>query len=362
MNTSVVTARIAAVALVALPFSGCMQGKYGALGAACPALTGTADPMQLRLSANARADLKVRAFVAAAKDLADVSVQMEGEAAEACRRMGLDLGMTPAELAAQSTEPGEPARAACNAVGGRIDAMLRQGAQIYVNARPPMCSANVEARAWCSGACQAQVDPGEIVARCEPARLSGYCSGRCTGGCEGTCRGQCDGQCTVRDASGQCAGRCTGTCFGACDATCHARCEGQWQAPRCEGYVQGPSVDAECQASCDARAEIRAGCTPAQVAVQGGQNVAEVMRLAATLQQNLPLLLHAQFALGKRLVGSAETVVRVGAELPRLIGDAGAEAIACTAAAADASVTASARIRVSVQASASVSGRVGAGT
>lgn len=90
--------------------------------------------------------------------------------------------------------------------------------------------------------------------------------------------------------------------------------------------------------------------------------MAEVMRLAATLQQNLPSLLHAEFALGKRLIGSAETVVRVGAELPNIIGDAGAEAIACTAAAANASVSASARIKVSVQASASVTGRVGAGT
>jgi hypothetical protein len=98
------------------------------------------------------------------------------------------------------------------------------------------------------------------------------------------------------------------------------------------------------------------------VAVQGGQNVADVMRLAATLQQNLPLLLHAEFALGKRLLASAETVVRVGAALPNVLGDAGAEALACTAAAADASVVASARIRVSVEASASVTGRVGAGT
>ena len=126
--------------------------------------------------------------------------------------------------------------------------------------------------------------------------------------------------------------------------------------------MQGPSVDAECQASCDARAEFRGSCTPAQVAVQGGQNAAEVMRLAATLQQNLPLLLHAEFVLGKRLIGSADTVVRVGAALPNIIGDAGAEAIACTAAAANASVAASARIKVSVQASASVTGRVGAGT
>lgn len=346
-----------------LPLGACMQGgKFGALGAACPKLTGNADPMTMSFSANAKADVKVRAFVAAARDLADVSVQMEGEAAEACRRIGQDLGMQPSELASRSDEPGGSAQVACNAVGARIDAMLRQGAQIRVSVQPPQCSANFDARARCSGTCQAQVDPGEIVARCEPARLSGFCSGRCTGGCEGTCRGQCDGQCSMRDASGQCAGRCSGTCYGGCDATCHARCEGQWQAPRCEGYVQGPSVDAECQASCNARAEFRGGCTPAQVAVQGGQNVAEVMRLAATLQQNLPSLLHAEFALGKRLIGSAETVVRVGAELPNIIGDAGAEAIACTAAAANASVSASARIKVSVQASASVTGRVGAGT
>ena len=353
---------LAVLLVTSFAFAGCMQGgKYGALAAACPAMTGNADPMDLRFSANARADVKVRSFVAATRDLVDVSVQMEGEAANACRRMGQDLGLSASDLAARSNEPGDAARVACGAVAARIDAMLRMGAQIQVSAQLPQCSANLDARARCSGTCQAQVDPGEIVARCDPGRLSGYCAGRCSGGCEGTCRGQCNGECSARDASGQCAGRCSGTCYGGCDATCHAHCEGQWQAPRCEGYVQGPSVDAECQASCNARAEFRGGCTPPVVTVRGGQNVADVMRLAATLQQNLPELLHAEFALGKRLFASAETVVQVGAALPKIIGDAGAEAIACTAAAADASIVASARIRVSVQASASVTGRIGAG-
>jgi hypothetical protein len=53
-------------------------------------------------------------------------------------------------------------------------------------------------------------------------------------------------------------------------------------------------------------------------------------------------------------------VVDVGAQLPKIVGDAGAQAIACIAAASSASVRASARINVSIQASASVSGRVGA--
>jgi hypothetical protein len=84
-------------------------------------------------------------------------------------------------------------------------------------------------------------------------------------------------------------------------------------------------------------------------------------RLAATLQSNLPALLHAQIALGKRILGDVRVVVDVGAQLPKVVGDAGAQALACIAAGAHASAQASARIHVSVEASASVSGRVGAG-
>ena len=84
------------------------------------------------------------------------------------------------------------------------------------------------------------------------------------------------------------------------------------------------------------------------------------MRLMATLQANLPTLLHAEIALGKRVIQDARVVVQVGAQLPKIIGDAGAQAVACVAAASSASVKASARIDVSVQASASVSGRAGA--
>jgi hypothetical protein len=91
---------------------------------------------------------------------------------------------------------------------------------------------------------------------------------------------------------------------------------------------------------------------------QGG---VEAARLAATLQANLPLLLHAEVALGKRLLGDLEVVGQVGAQLPRIVGNAGARALACVAAAANASASASMRVKVSVQASASVSGRVGAG-
>jgi hypothetical protein len=126
--------------------------------------------------------------------------------------------------------------------------------------------------------------------------------------------------------------------------------------------VRPPSADAECNASCNAHAELSATCVPGRVDVQGVQNAELALRLAATLRANLPLLIHAEVALGKRVAGSVKTVVDVGYQLPRVVGDAGAEGLACIAAASNASVQASMRINVSIQASASVTGRVGAST
>lgn len=338
-------------------------GAYGPLAAACPQMT-HGDPLAGQYSANVRANVKIAAFVAATADLVKVSMTMERMAADACLRMGRDLGVPEAQMhpnVDQSQQrPGAEVDAACNALGAKMDEILRTGIQIRVDARPPQCQANVDAEAQCQGRCNVDVDPGEIVAHCEPARLSGFCQGRCVGQCDGTCQGECQGQCSSKDASGHCLGRCQGTCNGGCDASCHARCEGQWQAPKCEGYVRPPSVDADCKASCSARASFQAQCQPGSVNVHSSQNTEQVARLVATLTANLPDLLRAEIGLGKRVVGDARTVVQIGSALPRTLGDAGAEAMACVAAASSATVTASARIDVSIRASAHVSGRVGA--
>jgi hypothetical protein len=334
-------------------------GKAGGLGGAlCPELGG-GDPLSAQYSVNARANAKLRAFVQASKDMAAVSLQIEGEIADACRRMGADLGIPPQEMQPRN-EAGGKASGACAAVSARIDAILRQGVSVQVAVTPPACQASAQAEARCSGACEAQVDPGQIIAQCQPGRLSGYCQGRCVGRCEGRCNGTCRGQCSQVDAQGRCVGQCNGDCDGACDATCHAQCQGQWQAPKCEGSVRPPSADAECNASCRAHADVHASCSPAVVQVRANQNTEMSMRLMTTLQANLPQLLHAELALGRRLVGDAQVVAQVGAQLPRVIGDAGAHAAACVGAAAEASASASVRINVSVRASASVSGKVGA--
>jgi len=83
-------------------------------------------------------------------------------------------------------------------------------------------------------------------------------------------------------------------------------------------------------------------------------------RLAATMQANLPILLHAELALGRRVLADAQVIGQVGAELPKIVGNAGAHALACIATSTSATARASVSIRVSVQASASVTGKVGA--
>jgi hypothetical protein len=335
------------------------RGFGGFATAACPELGGNADALRAQYAANAQVNAKVRTFVQAAKDLGTVSGQIEAEAADACQRIAMDLGATAQELAPRD-EPGGRASAACGAASARMDAILRQGISVRATATPPQCQANVQAEASCQGACTVDVDPGEIVARCDPGRLSGYCQGQCSGRCEGRCSGACNGNCSARNAKGECVGTCSGDCEGTCDATCHARCRGTWQAPKCEGYVRPPSADAECNASCRAHANVNASCSPAVVNVQVSQNAEMAVRLAATLRANLPQLLHAELALGRRLMADVQTVGQVGAQLPKIVGDAGAHALACIAASADVTARASVSIRVSVQASASVSGKVGA--
>ncbi|WP_437735219.1 hypothetical protein [Sorangium sp. So ce1335] len=353
---------LAALAIVASAAGlNCAElGRLEGVGeAVCPELRGPGDVLGARFSADARANAKVRTFVQAAKDMAAVSAAIEAQVADACRRIGADLGIPPAHMAPRD-EAGGQASGACAPVAAAVDAILRQGAGVQVAVTPPVCQANAQAGARCSGACDVQLDPGQIVAQCEPARLSGYCHGRCAGRCDGRCAGQCRGQCSAYDAQGRCAGYCNGECDGGCDATCHARCEGTWQAPQCAGTVRPPSADAECEASCRAHADVYAACTPAFVQVRPSHGAEMAARLAATLQANLPALLHAEVALGRRLLGDAQTVVQVGAALPRVVGDAGAHALACVAGAAEASTSASVRIQVSVRASASVTGRVGA--
>lgn len=350
-----------AAPVVGLCVSSCdvLGGATGPLaGAACPELLGGA--MAGRFTADAKANGTLRAFVQASADLRDVAAAMEAQVAAACLRMGADLGVPPQAMQ-PTNEPGGHADGACRAVLARIDGILAAAgnAQLAVSYTPPECRFAGDAYAACAAQCNVSVDPGQVIARCQPGHLSGTCQGVCQGSCDGVCNGTCQGACSSRNALGLCAGECSGACTGQCTATCHAQCQGQWVAPRCDVDARAPSADAKCDASCKAHAEITASCTPARVVVQGSATQ-DVARLAATLQANLPALLTAQIGYGKRLAADVQALGDTGADLVRVLGDVGAHAQACAAAAGAVLVQAQASIRVTVTVSASVTGRVGA--
>jgi len=96
------------------------------------------------------------------------------------------------------------------------------------------------------------------------------------------------------------------------------------------------------------------------VVVTANQSSEYALRMVRSLQVNLPLLLHAEVVLGKRVLADADVMVQVGQNMPKIIERAGVRAVACVASAANLSIRATATIKVSVQASVSVSGRAGA--
>src|SRR5688572_30759659 len=67
--------------------------------AACPELQGGA--MNANFDADARANGTIRAFVTAAGDLATVAARVEAEVAEACERIGRDIGVDSSAMRPQ---------------------------------------------------------------------------------------------------------------------------------------------------------------------------------------------------------------------------------------------------------------------
>ena len=338
-------------------------GTGGATGGVaaltCPELRNGG--MSGTFTADARANATMKAFVTASGDLAVVADRVEVEVTEACMRMGRDLGLTDAEMAPREGAGGH-AGGACGALSAKVDAILKQGASasVKVSYTPPKCNVSADAYASCAGQCNVSVDPGYVVAHCDPGQLSGTCEGTCNGSCEGACNGDCQGECSAKNAQGQCAGTCKGTCHGTCGATCHAQCQGTWKAPHCAVQVKAPSADAHCDASCKAHASFTAQCTEPKVNAQASLNAGQIPQLVATLEKNLPALIRAELAFGERIGGDIKVLVQVGGDLPNALGEIGAHAGACIAASANAVVQAQASISVSVQASASISGKVGA--
>jgi len=248
---------------------------------------------------------------------------------------------------------GKLGTAACPALRpgvAALDAQFSANAQIngkvraFVQATKDIGSVSAQLEAEVTNAChRIGADLGLAPGQMQPRKGAG---GAAAGACDAVAmridailRQGVSLQVTVQPPQCQANASAQARCAGACDV----------------------NNDAECRASCQAHANVHASCQPAQVSVRAGHGAERAGQLITTLQANLPALVHAQIALGQRIVNDAKVVAQIGSNLPRIVGKAGAQALACIGAAADVAAQATVRINVSVRASANVSGRVTGG-
>jgi hypothetical protein len=355
---------------------GASGGGGGGLGAQCRGDFG---------SNNAAA--KIEAFLLATAEFSDAALGVENDLLAACQRMGQALGMTENELAGAGRDG---VQQVCSAVNDRFRSEMQavraaSGVTVEIQSRPPHCEVSVDAYAQCTAECEARVDPGSVEVTCEGGEIRGRCSAQCQGSCaadidaacSGTCEGMCDGRCSATAADGSCAGRCDGTCRGSCvvegQASCQGECRGgcsvEYEEPYCTGRVRPASASARCRASCDARMEARARCTPGETRmnVSGGLDPAMRPR-AEAVQRAVAEGLGAILSLRERvqrLQTSGREIARLAPELPSAAAAVGIGAAACATAAAGsvadsmASVSVSVDVSVSISASASASASAG---
>jgi len=383
---------------------------------ACPAnIADAAAIMNANFGLQGELEGKVKAALAAGANLQKIGVEVEGDVTTACTNLAKDLGVGDDALKPAQDGPGKKAEAACNAAVKAIGELKAKAAgKVSVEAKPPVCSASVNAMAECSGKCDATVKPGSVKVECEGGKLSGKCDAKCEGECtiegaakcEGTCSASCNGECKA-DFSGKCDGTCKGKCDGKdskakCAGTCDGKCEGkgtgscsgeckgecsggctmkakgecsgtcsggcsvEFKEPKCSGEVKPPQMSAECKANCDAEVKSKLECTQGHVLVkaEGSADAAAAAKLKGALEKNLPALLKVSVGMKKHLGGVAASVrgSLEGVKAAATAGGASAlKAGACLAASLDAQAKASVQIDVSVKASASASGSVGAG-
>jgi hypothetical protein len=179
---------------------------------------------------------------------------------------GLD-GSIRAELDAIAASVGVAPGSSGAEIKAGIDAYLSTRVEqgLTIEFQPARCEANIDASVSAAAECDAEVDPGEVSAKCEgtcnvEASATAGCSAdatlKCTGkapeldcegftctgscaleltaaaSCEGTCRGSCTvGANTMDGFEGKCAETCMGECVvemsagGNCAGKCEGSCE-----------------------------------------------------------------------------------------------------------------------------------------
>jgi hypothetical protein len=367
--------------LSALPLMGCEEVSKAQQDLCCSEFTPGADLASVEWGLDAQAELNYGAFMQSVSDFTGAAGALVTDVTNACQAIAIDLGAEPGEVTA--TSPSARANAWCDLAVERLGAV---SGELAISFQPPSCTIDASVQANCEAKCSAnvecQVTPAQVIARCDPGKLSGRCTAECTGTCEGsanlavacegtcegTCEGECDGACSVEGANGECRGACEGTCKGECrgscqidtgvDVKCNADCTGgcsvEYEAPKCKAQLEPPSAEcqgsAECSGSCEASASAKADCKEPSVEISGEESLSAAI---ATLKANLPRLLVVAKARGQLLVDNAQAVVDASANLDGAVGGS-VKATACLIPAGRAIETA----LVNVEAGLTASGKV----
>lgn len=279
---------------------------------------------------------KLYSFLVASAELDRASLELERSVHDACKRMAVELGVSPAG----------DIREVCTRAATELDANLKVSvkseSRLVTRTVPPVCTTDIDFTA-------------SVVASCE-ANASADVAVTCTGRCGGTCNGTCDGTCAGGAAGGQCNGQCNGTCKGKCSGGC-------------DGYVD-VNASAECKASAEVRAVTHTTCTEPKVEVVR-ENVTVVddskfQKAMAAINAGMPAIVKAGVKLeraGKALglwVTTGASLVKASGQL---VGDLGEKAVCVggqLAAVVAASANIQARFSVSIEVSAQVSASAGA--
>lgn len=271
---------------------------------------------------------KVYAFLVASAELDRASIELEESVHEACRKMALDLEVSP-----EGTTKELCARASAE-LEANFQVSVKTEKRVVTRYTPAVCHTDVSVTAGFVAECEASAAADADVR------------------CNGTCNGTCSGTCSTGGTNGQCAGTCDGRCGG-----------------QCEGYAD-VHASTECQAAAEVHATTHTQCTEPKVQVVM-QDVAVVdatkfQKATAAIADGLPQLLRTQKRVElatKALEKWGETGGSLMASASGLLAQLGAKSL-CVAGQisglVDASATIQARFTVSIEASAQVSASAGA--
>jgi hypothetical protein len=144
--------------------------------AACPDIGPGRLVLGSQFVASGPLDAKVKAYVQASNDLGGVASQAEMEIAQACTRIGLDLGVPESGMQPRQ-ENGGRANGACYPAANALDNLNRQGAAVWVRVTPPFCTPNQIAQNQCSQTCAGNAGDLECAASCRAhGEIYGTCS------------------------------------------------------------------------------------------------------------------------------------------------------------------------------------------